>query len=341
VTSRDTSAEIFLTASAGGHLDLLQRVQPALADRDRVWVTSEGARAAELRERGERVEIVPEFGRNPARLPANLAAAARLVAKARPRFVLTAGAGVVLPIAVLARLAGARVVFLESMARVRSPTASGRVVSRFAARTIVQWPELRNVYPRTRLARPALLEGLPAADAAGAGTFVAVGTHAAPFDRLLRAADEAVGAGILPRPAFAQSGACRYKPRHIDSAPWLSGDEMAAAIRRAGVVVAHGGAGIVSSALRAGKRPLVMSRDPARNEHVDAHQEEIVGKLGELSLLRRIGGRITPDDVDAGAAPGAGAAQLEGEPLIELVAAELGSGASTLPRSLASDPPPS
>jgi UDP-N-acetylglucosamine--N-acetylmuramyl-(pentapeptide) pyrophosphoryl-undecaprenol N-acetylglucosamine transferase len=322
---RDSTSRrvLFLAASAGGHLDLLRRLTPAFADRERVWVTSEGPRADDLRDSGERVLTVPEYGRDAAALAANARAALRIVLRHRPRAILSAGAGVVLPFAVLGRLAGARLVFVETMARVRSATANGRVLSRLAARTIVQWPELLGVYPRARLARPLLLEGLGVPAPAGSGTLVTVGTHGAPFDRLLETADAAVRAGLLPRPARAQTGACRYRPRDLEAEPWLDAGALSSAIADAEVVVTHGGAGAISAAVRAGRRPLVMARAADRGEHVDDHQAEVVDKLDDLGLIRAISGTITPADVAAATSDREAAPAFAGAPLTDLVAAEL------------------
>lgn len=315
---------LYLAASAGGHLDLLRRLTPAFADRERVWVTSNGPRASDLRNSGERVLTVPEYGRDPKALAANARAALRIVLRHRPQAVLSAGAGVVLPFAILARLTGARLVFVETMARVRSATANGRLLSRLATGTIVQWPELLRVYPRSRLARPLLLEDLgPTAAPRGAGTLVTVGTHGEPFDRLLETVDAAVGDGLLPQPARAQTGACGYEPRELDAEPWVDGGELSGAIADAEVVVSHGGAGTIATALRAGRRPLVMARTAARGEHVDDHQAEIVDKLDELGMVRAIDGPITPADVAAVTTRRPPMPAFPGASLVDLVAGEL------------------
>jgi UDP-N-acetylglucosamine:LPS N-acetylglucosamine transferase len=80
----------------------------------------------------------------------NLAVAWRVVRAERPRIVLTTGAGVAVPFAWVARLHGARVVYVESLARIESPSLSYRLIAPVAERRYVQWPELARALPGTR-----------------------------------------------------------------------------------------------------------------------------------------------------------------------------------------------
>jgi UDP-N-acetylglucosamine:LPS N-acetylglucosamine transferase len=64
--------------------------------------------------------------------------------------VVTTGAGFALPYAWLGRLLGARVVYVETVTRMESPSLSCRLVAPIAARVYVQWPELVGVVPGAR-----------------------------------------------------------------------------------------------------------------------------------------------------------------------------------------------
>jgi UDP-N-acetylglucosamine--N-acetylmuramyl-(pentapeptide) pyrophosphoryl-undecaprenol N-acetylglucosamine transferase len=275
---------VLMAGSPGGHLDVLERLRPAIADRKVVWATAEGGRARTLRARGEAVEELPLYGRSPLRLTANATRAARVLRRVRPALVVCSGAGLVVPLCLIARSSGVRIVFAETMARVTGPSLSGRVLSRLASSVLVQWPEMTCVYPGSRLCQPALLDDIGSGDSPGEGTFVAVGTHAQPFDRLLEAVDRSVEAGCLPRPVVAQSGPSSYRPRTYSTSAWMAPDELDAAAAAARYVVCHAGSGIVATALRAGRRPLVMARLRAHGEHVDDHQRQLAAKLGELGL---------------------------------------------------------
>jgi UDP-N-acetylglucosamine:LPS N-acetylglucosamine transferase len=295
----------FFAASAGGHLDLLRVLAPQVLDASEpVWVTSRTPRGEALRATAGQVELLPEFGRNPLRALANVYAAARLVLRRRPRTVVSSGAGVVAPFCLLARLAGARLVYIETMARVSGPSKTARLLSRFAARVVVQWPELAPALPRAVVCRPTLLENLVDREAPdGSGTFVAVGTHRQPYARLLGIVTRGIEDNLLPEPVRAQVGPARWSAPDAEASPHLSREELESAVRRAAVVVCHGGAGIISSALAAGRRPIVVPRRAALGEHVDDHQYQLTRKLADWGLVVVAEDRLTTADVQAARAP--------------------------------------
>jgi UDP-N-acetylglucosamine--N-acetylmuramyl-(pentapeptide) pyrophosphoryl-undecaprenol N-acetylglucosamine transferase len=300
--SRDdagSTAKVHLIASAGGHLDLLRSVAEVFEDRPRLWITASGARHASLQQEGEAVEVLPDLGRDPRKMVDAAQAGIRLALRERPRLVVTSGAGLTLPFCVTARALGARMIFLETMARVISPSKSGRVLSRLADAVLVQWPEMLSVYPAAQLCRPALLEDVGETRSPHPqGTFVAVGTHGQPFNRLLRMVDQAAAAGVLPRPVRAQVGVSTYRPTHFDVQAWVAPEEISDAVARAEIVVSHAGSGIISAALRSGKRPLVLPRKRRRGEHIDDHQEQLVAKLAELGLVVALDGAIGPAELE-------------------------------------------
>ena len=303
----DDQRTLHLVASSGGHLELIVALLPFLADYRHVWITTESNRARNLEASGDRLETVSFYGRNPLRLIRHFMQVISLIGRDRPRAVITTGAGTAVPYSLIARLLGANVIFIETMARVTNASISGRILSRLASTTIVQWPEMLNVYRSARLCNPALLRDVNTdphpAEAEGNGTFVAVGTHFQSFDRLLSTADQAIGRGTLPKPATGQSGASTRSAAHLSLTPFMSPDAIERAMVRSRYVVCHAGSGMISSALRAGRRPLVMPRLRAHGEHVDDHQLQIVEKLGAMNLVVPIEGEITASDVAAAEVP--------------------------------------
>lgn len=280
------AATTVFAGSAGGHLDELVIAAHRVRNPESVWVTSRTARGEALRTTATHVELLPEFGRSPLKALRNAAAAARVVVRQRPRFVLTSGAGVVVPFCVLARLAGARIVYVETMARVTDPSMSAKLLSRIAARVIVQWPELAEQLPQAIVCRPTLLENIAQnGRSPGIGTFVAVGTHRQPHRRLLAIVARAIEDGLLPPPIRAQVGPAAWTANGAEVADYMPTEELEAAVRSAAVVVCHGGAGIICSALAAGRKPIVIPRRAAFGEHVDDHQYQLTSKLADLDLV--------------------------------------------------------
>lgn len=288
--------QVHLIASLGGHLELLRQVAPSPPGTKRTWVTSAGVAADALEAQGERVRRLPRLDRGSVG-PRSLVAGVLLALRERPRLVVTSGAGLAVPFCLTARLLGARLVHVETMARVTSGSSSGRLLARFADAVIVQWDELLQVYPSAQLCRPALLEGSRESRPGGVGTFVTVGSHDQPFLRLLRAVEVAADAGILPPPVLVQRGVAPELAGAVESVPFLPREEFERAMERAEVVVAHVGAGAVASSIRSGKRPIVLARRQSLGEHVDDHQLELAQKLADLDLAVLVHDQITAAEV--------------------------------------------
>jgi UDP-N-acetylglucosamine--N-acetylmuramyl-(pentapeptide) pyrophosphoryl-undecaprenol N-acetylglucosamine transferase len=326
---RDAPRTVALAASPGGHVDLLSALADAVAGLQRTWVIPDGSRRQALEAQGERVAPVRIFGSSPSRLLGNLRDCGRALRGGVPDLVVTSGAGVVVPYCLAARAAGARVIYMETMARVTSASKAGRVLSRIAETTLVQWPETLAVYPEAELCSPPLLTLDPDASAAAApgersGTFIALGTHWQPFHRLMAMVALAMSQGLLPRPVVAQVDRFRYPGDDVEQVARFSPDEIGALMRRSEVVICHGGAGIISTAIRAGRRPLVLARRAALGEHIDDHQHEIVDKLAELDLVCPVSDGITDAALARAREPITGLGRLPGAPMRERLASLVG-----------------
>ncbi len=105
-----------------------------------------------------------------------------------------------------------------------------------------------------------------------------------PFDRMLRIVDAWAGSKGR-RDVFAQIGPNGWRPRHIDSEPFLSPQEFTRRIREADVIVSHAGMGSILSGLRAGKPILVFPRREAEGETRSDHQVATALRMAESGWL--------------------------------------------------------
>jgi len=114
--------------------------------------------------------------------------------------------------------------------------------------------------------------------------FVTVGTQF-PFDRLIRAMDDAVAGGCVRDEVFAQVGRGGYRPRHMKWAEELDKDTYSRYVKEASAVVGHAGTGTIVVALEAGKPLLVMPRLSRLGEIVNDHQVRTARKFGEMGHI--------------------------------------------------------
>jgi beta-1,4-N-acetylglucosaminyltransferase len=134
---------LLLVSSTGGHLLQLVALREAWDGFERVWVTFDAGDSRALLA-GERVvHAHSPTNRNIPNLLRNFVLAWRVVREVRPGAVVTTGAGVAVPFAWLARIFGARIVYVESLTRIEGPSLTYRLIRPVVSRTYVQWPELR------------------------------------------------------------------------------------------------------------------------------------------------------------------------------------------------------
>lgn len=112
--------------------------------------------------------------------------------------------------------------------------------------------------------------------------FVTVGTHDKPFDRLLHSADGF--AATTDENVVMQIGGSSFKPKHADQFAFVDQMGMEEWLIRARVIVTHGGAGSVLSALKHGKPLVVVPRRREFGEVLDDHQIELATALDNSGM---------------------------------------------------------
>ena len=273
--------DVLVVCSSGGHLSDACAIAPAWSERTRAWVSFDKADVRSLLA-GEHVY----FGHGPTNrnipnLIRNLALAVHVISETRPRTLVTTGAGIAVPFAWVARLHGARVIYVECAGRIDRPSLSGRLIAPVADRIYAQWPELAATWMRAHYAGNVLLSQRTASPAGpGSGVLVTVGTNEAPFDRLVGAAT-----GLTGEPVIVQHGPSKIRPHGANSVDYLPFEEFDALVASARVVVTHAGIGSVAAALAHGRRPVVVPRLHRFGEAVDDHQSSFARRLADASLV--------------------------------------------------------
>jgi beta-1,4-N-acetylglucosaminyltransferase len=114
--------------------------------------------------------------------------------------------------------------------------------------------------------------------------FLTVGTQF-PFDRLLRAVDEAIDRGFVTEEIYAQTCESTYKPRNFEATTSLQKAEFDLYLTKASAVVGHAGIGTITAAMELAKPLLVMPRLKRYGEVVNDHQVNIAKRFEQAGLL--------------------------------------------------------
>lgn len=118
--------------------------------------------------------------------------------------------------------------------------------------------------------------------------FVTVGTHEQGFDRLIKKIDAMKAQGEIQEEVVMQIGYTSYQPKHCIFEPFFSSNEMNDYMKKADVVITHGGASSYLQALSYGKKVLVVPRLKEFDEHINNHQLEFLQKIQKIFPLEYI-----------------------------------------------------
>ena len=117
---------------------------------DHFYFTFSGGVADEIK-KDDHVYSIPNIvKRNPLSWIVGAILSFNIAIKKKPDVVITTGAGIVVFFCLFAKLFGAKLIFIESMARIESPTLTARMLYSFADLFFVQWPGLLKYFPRAK-----------------------------------------------------------------------------------------------------------------------------------------------------------------------------------------------
>jgi len=115
---------------------------------------------------------------------------------------------------------------------------------------------------------------------------VVVGTDHHPFGRLVTWMDRWAQAHPDVR-CFVQHGTAP-PPRVCEGIDYLAHPDLQSLMAQARAVVSHGGPGTIMEMRASGHLPVVVPRDPALGEHVDAHQQRFARVVAGRDLVRLV-----------------------------------------------------
>jgi beta-1,4-N-acetylglucosaminyltransferase len=142
--------DVLLVCSAGGHLLQLYLLADAWRDMPHAWVTAKREDATSLLAGDTVFYAAWPTTRHIPNLIRNTRLAWNVLRKLRPKVIVTTGAGVAVPFAWLGRVRGVKIVYIESLTRIASPSLTCWMIRPVANRMYVQWPELQRVLPKSR-----------------------------------------------------------------------------------------------------------------------------------------------------------------------------------------------
>ncbi len=140
--------KVCLVGSSGGHLTHLYMLKDFWKDEERFWVTFPKEDAKSLLAKEKVYACHYPTNRNLKNLIKNTFLAFRVLFKEKPDLIISSGAAVAVPFFYLGKLFGAKTIYIEVFDRMDKPTVTGRLVYPVTDKFIVQWEEMKKVYPK-------------------------------------------------------------------------------------------------------------------------------------------------------------------------------------------------
>nr|WP_304956187.1 PssD/Cps14F family polysaccharide biosynthesis glycosyltransferase [uncultured Acetatifactor sp.] len=141
--------KICFAASSGGHYEQLMMLKPIMEKYDSFIITENTMYDAEMK--GERTYFVRQVNRREKSFITNMlrntVKSLRIYLAEKPDIVICTGVLAMIPICVIAKLAGKKLIFIESFAKVTTGTLTGMFLYKYADQFYVQWESMLKVYP--------------------------------------------------------------------------------------------------------------------------------------------------------------------------------------------------
>ena len=141
--------KICFAASSGGHFDQLMMLRPLMEQHNSFIVTEKTA--YETNVQGIKMYYMVQVNREEIscilELLVNTFKSLRLYFAEKPDVIICTGVLAMIPLCLICKLFGKKLIFIESFAKVTSPTRSGKLLYHFADQFYVQWPQMLEVYP--------------------------------------------------------------------------------------------------------------------------------------------------------------------------------------------------
>ena len=296
-----------LVATIGGHLAQLVELEKRLGglEEDRLWITFDTPQSRSLLadRRAKFIRSIEE--RDALGVLRGALSAHRIMRSMNITAVVSTGSAIALSFLPYAARRGIAAYYIESASRMRRPSLTGRLLERVSGVRLYRQSSECSI-GRWRYGG-SVFDGFQAFTVSPRPirrVVVTLGTGAHGFRRLV---DRLLT--IIPADADVlwQTGSTDLSGLSIAARPVLPFAELEEAIRNADVVVGHAGCGTALLALKAGKYPVLVPRQPEFDELVDDHQAEFVSLLSGRDLaVRTTAATITLDDLVSASTRGVG-----------------------------------
>lgn len=141
--------KICFAASSGGHFEQLLMLKPLMQRYDSFILTEKTQYAASVPDM--QTYYLKQVNRKEKtfipRMISNTVQSWKIFKKEQPDLVICTGVLAMIPMCVIAKRKHKKLIYIESFAKVNSPTMTGKFLHKYADQFYVQWESMLEVYP--------------------------------------------------------------------------------------------------------------------------------------------------------------------------------------------------
>jgi UDP-N-acetylglucosamine:LPS N-acetylglucosamine transferase len=147
---KNEKLKICFAASSGGHYEQLLMLKPLMEDYDSFVLTEKTIYKTSVN--NEKMYYLMQVNRREKtfflRMIINTVKSFGIFIKEKPDVVVCTGVLATIPMCLIAKLFGKKLIYIESFAKITSATETGKLLYKFADRFYVQWQTMLSVYPK-------------------------------------------------------------------------------------------------------------------------------------------------------------------------------------------------
>ena len=142
--------KVCFAASSGGHYEQLLMLKPLMEKYESFVITEKTAYETKIK--NQKMYYLKQVNRKERSfLPymlVNVVRSLKIYFAEKPDVVICTGVLAMIPMCLIAKAAGKKLIYIESFAKVTSPTETGQFLYRFADQFYVQWEPMLKIFPK-------------------------------------------------------------------------------------------------------------------------------------------------------------------------------------------------
>ncbi len=142
--------KICFAASSGGHYEQLMMLKPLMEKYDSFIITEKTLYSVDVK--GGKNYYIEQVNRRERtfllKMLVNSFRSLYIFLHERPDIIICTGVLAMIPMCLIGKIAGKKLIYIESFAKVTSPTETGKLLYKYADQFYVQWEPMLRFYPR-------------------------------------------------------------------------------------------------------------------------------------------------------------------------------------------------